>query len=62
MVGTERVKCFVPFHEIFPLIDELPDDGALFTGYGQSIKMNIRTNISADCLNNIINFDVAPSY
>lgn len=32
--GEFRVKMFVPFNLIFPCLDELPDDGALFTGYG----------------------------
>jgi hypothetical protein len=32
--GNKRVKMFIPFHWIFPMINELPDDGAVFTGYG----------------------------
>ena len=44
------------------MLDELPDDAALFTGYGQSIKMNIRTNMPADVLTTSFNFNVAPDY
>lgn len=33
---------------IFPAIDELPDDAAVFTGFGTSIKMNLRTNMAPD--------------
>jgi hypothetical protein len=44
------------------LIDDLPDEGALFTGYGQAIKMNIRTNIPADFMNTALAFNVAPDY
>ena len=44
-------KFFVPFHLIFDCINDLPDDGAIFTGYGQRIKMNIRLNSGQDCMN-----------
>jgi hypothetical protein len=47
-VAANRVKCFVPFSLLFPALDELPDDGAVFTGFGQSVKMNLRTNLPAD--------------
>lgn len=45
------VKMFIPFHFIFDCIGELPDDGAVFSGYGQRIKMNIRLNSASECLN-----------
>ena len=59
------MKAFVPFHMIFPCIDDLPDDGALFTGYGQAIKMNIRTNLGSDFLSSFnppANNPAAPTY
>ena len=36
---------------IFDCINELPDEGSVFTGYGQRIKMNIRLNPAAELLN-----------
>jgi hypothetical protein len=55
--GAASRKFFIPFHYIFDCIDELPDNGALFTGYGQRIKMNIRLNAAGECLNA---FGIAP--
>lgn len=40
----DRLKFFVPLSLIFPTLQELPDDGAVFIGLGQKIKMNIKTN------------------
>ena len=47
---------------IFPSINDLPDDAALFTGYGQSIRMTIQCNPSSDfiCQNYIGN--AAPDF
>lgn len=41
--GNVRYKIYVPLCLIFPMLQELPDEGCVYTGLGQKIKFNMRT-------------------